>query len=198
MIEPLRFGNRKLVLAITGRKESSPRYSTELANAALSAGRIAAELGLTVLTGGLSGVMERAAEGAKIAGGETVGILPGGRHEDANRYLDLVFPSGIGIARNALMANACDFMLALPGGTGTLEELCFALDFERPVISWGSWEIAGVRKVNFPDEIELAKELRTVIADKKSSSLLKNYAQRTNVQGSTPLNSVICNNHKNY
>lgn len=166
MTAPLRFGNRKLVLAITGRKESSPRYTPELAKAALAAGRIAADLGLTVLTGGLSGVMERAAEGAKLAGGETVGILPGGQHEDANAFLDLVLPSGIGIARNALMANACDFMLALPGGTGTLEELCFALDFERPVISWGSWEIDGVHKVAFPDETQLSQELRRVVEEK--------------------------------
>lgn len=166
MSAPLRFGSRKLILAITGRKDTSPRYNPELALAAKSAGRIAAGLGLTVLTGGLSGVMERAAEGAKSAGGETVGILPGGRHEDANRFLDLVLPSGIGIARNALMASACDFMLALPGGTGTLEELCFALDFERPVISWGSWDIDGVRKVPYPDETMLAKELAELIREK--------------------------------
>ena len=166
MTKPLRFGNRKLVVAITGRKESSPRYTMELANAAMVAGRIAANLGLTVLTGGLSGVMERAAEGAKIAGGETVGILPGGKHEDANPFLDLVLPSGIGIARNVLMASACDFMLALPGGTGTLEELCFALDFERPVISWGSWDIDGVHKVPFPDEALLEKELRRIVEKK--------------------------------
>jgi len=166
MTAPLRFGSRKLVLAITGRKESSPRYTAELAAAAIAAGRIAAEIGFVVLTGGLSGVMERAAEGAKRGGGETLGILPGGRHEDGNRYLDLVLPSGIGIARNVLMASACDFMLALPGGTGTLEELCFALDFERPVISWGSWDIEGVRPVPFPDEVKLAQELRKLVDEK--------------------------------
>jgi uncharacterized protein (TIGR00725 family) len=163
---PILFGNRKLVLAITGRKESSPRYTMELATAAIAAGRIAAQMGLTVLTGGLSGVMERAAEGAKIAGGETIGILPGARHEDGNRYLDFVLPSGIGIARNVLMASACDFMLALPGGTGTLEELCFALDFERPVISWGSWDMEGVHQVAFPDETLLAQELRRMVDEK--------------------------------
>lgn len=163
---PLRFGNRKLVVAVTGRKETSPRYTAELAKAAVAAGRISAELGLTVLTGGLSGVMERAAEGAKLAGGETIGILPGGNHDEGNGFLDIVLPSGIGIARNVLMANACDFMLALPGGTGTLEELCFALDFERPTISWGSWEIEGVRKVPFPDESLLKRELASIIDQK--------------------------------
>jgi uncharacterized protein (TIGR00725 family) len=101
-MDSLRFGSRKLVIAITGRKESSPRYTLELAKAAMAAGRIAAEMGLTVLTGGLSGVMERAAEGAKIASGETIGILPSNQHNDGNRFLDLVLPSGIGIARNVL------------------------------------------------------------------------------------------------
>ena len=166
MSDPLRFGKRKLVLAITGRKGTSPRYTTELAEAALHAGKIAAELGLTVLTGGLSGVMERAAEGAKLAGGETVGILPGSDHNDGNLFLDLVLPSGIGIARNVLIATACDFMLALPGGTGTLEELCFALDYERPVISWGSWEIDGAIKVPFLDKVQLKNALQALIEEK--------------------------------
>lgn len=166
MAATLRFGNRKLVLAITGRKESSPRYNEELAQAAITAGKIAATMGLTVLTGGLSGVMERAAEGAKLGGGETIGILPGLHHKEANRFLDFVLPSGIGIARNVLMASACDFMLALPGGTGTLEELCFALDFERPVLSWGSWDIEGVTKVPYPNEDLLRKELELLIERK--------------------------------
>lgn len=165
-MKELRFGTRKLVVAITGRKESSPRYTPELAKAANTAGRVAAELGLVVLTGGLSGVMERAAEGAKLAGGHTIGILPGASHDDGNRFLDVVLPSGIGIARNVLMAQACDFMLALPGGTGTLEELCFALDFGRPVLSWGSWDIDGVRKLAFPDDSLLAHELGFLIQEK--------------------------------
>jgi uncharacterized protein (TIGR00725 family) len=166
MNQPLLFGTRQLVLAITGRRESSPRYTLETARAALTAGKIAAELGLTVLTGGLTGVMERAAEGAKLAGGNTLGILPGGRHEEGNRFLDLVLPSGIGIARNVLIASACDFMLALPGGTGTLEELCFAVDFGRPALSWGSWELEGVPSVPFPNEGLLTAALRQLIETK--------------------------------
>jgi len=166
MSEALRFRRRKLVVAITGRKENSPRYNEELAQAAIIAGRIAAEMGLTVLTGGLSGVMERAAEGAKRAGGETVGILPGAQHDEGNPYLDLVLPSGLGIARNVLLASACDFMIALPGGTGTLEEICFALDFARPTISWGSWEIEGVRSVPYPDGEMLRSALLEIVNEK--------------------------------
>ncbi len=163
MSAPLRFGSRKLVLAVTGRRGDSPKWNAEQAAAAKAAGRVAAGLGLTVLTGGLSGVMEHAAAGAKAAGGETLGILPGGKHDDGNPYLDLVLPSGLGIARNVLVASACDFMLALPGGTGTLEELCFAADFGRPSLSWGSWDLEGVRKVPFPDEAALEKALRELV-----------------------------------
>jgi uncharacterized protein (TIGR00725 family) len=169
MTKPVCFGPRRLIVAITGRKESSPRYTPESAEAAFAAGRMCAELGLTVLTGGLSGVMEKAAEGAKSAGGLTIGILPGANHDDGNKYLDFVLPSGIGIARNVLMAQACDFMLALPGGTGTLEELCFALDFGRPVISWGSWEIDGVQKVTAGDAAALTAALKSLIESKISS-----------------------------
>ena len=156
---------RKLIIAITGRKESSPRYTTELATAALTAGKIASDLGLTVLTGGLSGVMERAAEGAKLAGGHTIGILPGNKHSDANPFIDFVLPSGMGIARNCLIATACDLMLALPGGTGTLEEMCFALDFERPVLSWGSWDMEGTRKIEWLNEKQLKEALQKAIAE---------------------------------
>lgn len=173
-MKPLCFGSRRLVIAITGRKESSPRYNAETADAAFAAGRVCAELGLTVLTGGLSGVMEKAAAGAKSAGGLTIGILPGANHDDGNQYLDVVLPSGIGIARNVLLAQGCDFMLALPGGTGTLEELCFALDFGRPVISWGSWEIEGVQKVTFGDASALSTTLKTIIENKINSTATSN------------------------
>ena len=161
----MRLSGRRIICAITGRKETSPRYTPETASAALAAGKIAASLGLTVLTGGLSGVMERAAEGARRVGGATIGILPGSEHRDANPYLDHVLPSGVGIARNCLMATACDLMVALPGGTGTLEEVCFALDFGRPVLSWGSWEIEGVRKVEFPAESVLRNALSSALGE---------------------------------
>ena len=159
-----RVGQRRLIAAIAGRNASSARYDEATANAAHSAGRIAATLGLTVLTGGLSGVMERAAEGAKSVGGTTIGIVPSSRHEDGNPFLDYILPSGIGIARNYLLANACDFLVALPGGTGTLEEICFALDVRRPVLSWGSWEIDGVQTIPFPDEPALHNALSELLA----------------------------------
>jgi uncharacterized protein (TIGR00725 family) len=107
--------------------------------------------------------MEQAAAGAKAVGGETIGLLPSLIHAEGNEFLDIVLPTGFGIARNVLMASACDFMLSLPGGTGTLEEMCFALDFERPVLSWGSHALAGVTLVAFPSVDKLTTELEVMI-----------------------------------
>lgn len=155
--------SRHFVVSITGRRADSPRYNEELASAAFEAGRIVASLGLTVLTGGLSGVMAKAAEGAKSVGGLTIGILPSLDHKDANPHIDVVLPSGLGIMRNSLIASGADIMIALPGGTGTLEEICFALDYDRPVLSWGSWEIEGVQKIAYPDSQALETVLKSEI-----------------------------------
>jgi uncharacterized protein (TIGR00725 family) len=151
--------NRKRIISIAGRRSDSKKYNDELAKAAFEAGRIVAKLGHTVLTGGLSGVMEQAARGAKSVGGLTVGILPSLFHRDANPYIDVVLPSGLGIIRNSLVASGADLMIALPGGTGTLEEICFALDYGRPVLSWGSWEIDGVQKIPYPDLTRLEETI---------------------------------------
>lgn len=136
-----RLNGRQWLCSVIGCKEASSKFTPEVSAAAFEAGRVAASLGFAVLTGGLSGVMTQAAAGAKSVGGFTLGILPGERHEDANPYIQLALPSGIGYARNYLMAAASDFMIALPGGTGTLEEMCFATDFQRPILSWGSWTV---------------------------------------------------------
>jgi hypothetical protein len=139
---------RNHICALVGCKESSQRFSPEVQDQAWQAGRLAAQTGFTVLTGGLSGVMTKAAKGARSVGGTTLGILPGMEKADANKYIKEVLPSGIGIARNYQIALACDVMIALNGGRGTMEEMCFALDFDKPVISWNSWELDGVQQAN--------------------------------------------------
>jgi uncharacterized protein (TIGR00725 family) len=106
--------------------------------------------------------MAEAARGAKDAGGVTLGILPGLLHAEANPYLDFVLPSGIGIARNALTAAACDLMIALPGGSGTMEEMLFALDFGRTVISFGGPQVEGVEYVEATNYSGLVTLLHSV------------------------------------
>jgi uncharacterized protein (TIGR00725 family) len=131
---------RRLICTIVGCKETSAKWGQELEKRAEEAGAMAASVGFAVLTGGRTGVMAAAARGAKEAGGVTLAILPENEHLFANPWIDFVMPSGMGIGRNFLTALAGDVMLALPGGTGTLEEMCFAADFNRPVLAWSSWE----------------------------------------------------------
>ena len=119
-------------------------------------GATAARAGYVLLTGGLSGVMQRAARGAAEAGGETMGILPGTVKAEANPYVRVVVPSGIGIARNYLMALTADVMVAVNGGRGTLEEICYALDFERRVLTWDSWPMDGAEKITSLEQCEAA------------------------------------------
>src|SRR5947199_2961498 len=97
-------------------------------------GRLLAERGCTVVTGGLGEVMAAAARGAKSAGGTTIGILPGERREDANEWIDHVVVTGIGHARNLAVAASGDAVIAVGGSWGTLAEIGFALRLGRPVV----------------------------------------------------------------
>lgn len=94
-----------------------------------------------VVCGGLGGVMEAVCRGAKSAGGTTVGILPGTERSDANEFVDVALPTGLGESRNALVARAADALIAIGGEFGTLSEVALALKFGTPVIGLGTWEL---------------------------------------------------------
>lgn len=119
----------------------------ETASLALGVGRAIAERGAVLLCGGRGGVMEAAAEGAKSAGGLTVGVLPGAsqRESPPNPYIDLALFTGLGEARNWVNICASDAIIAIGGGFGTLSEIALALKAQRPVVLVGSWrfEIEG-------------------------------------------------------
>ena len=104
-------------------------------------GRELAKRDAILVCGGMGGVMEAACRGAKIEGGTTVGILPVSSAEEGNAYLDVVIPSGLGVARNAVIINACHGVIAVDGKYGTLSEIAFALHDEIPVVSLASWEV---------------------------------------------------------
>jgi uncharacterized protein (TIGR00725 family) len=95
--------------------------------------------------------MEAACRGAKEAGGLTVGILPGSDRSEANPYVDVVLPTGLGEARNALVVGAADVVIAVGGGYGTLSEIALALKAGKRVIGLGTWEIDGVTAVEGPE-----------------------------------------------
>ena len=107
----------------------------EWESAAEEVGRLLAERGCTVVTGGLGEVMAAAHRGAKSAGGTTIAILPGERREDANPWADHVIVTGIGHARNLAVAASGDAVIAVGGSWGTLAEVGFARRLGRPVVT---------------------------------------------------------------
>ena len=96
-------------------------------------GALLAGHGVTVLCGGRSGVMEAVCRGVNEAGGLSIGLLPDEEPEAANPYVTVPLATGIGVARNALIARAALCLVAVGGGYGTLSEIAFALQFKRPV-----------------------------------------------------------------
>lgn len=126
------------VVAICGPGNARP---AEVEAAAFVARRLA-EAGATIVCGGLGGVMDAAARGAREAGGTVVGILPGPTREGASPHLSVALPTGMGEARNALVARAADVLVAIGGGPGTLSEIAFALKLGTPVVGLDTWELA--------------------------------------------------------
>jgi uncharacterized protein (TIGR00725 family) len=121
-------------------------------------GRLLAERGCTVVTGGLDEVMAAAHRGAKSAGGATVAILPGETRDAANPWADHVVVTGIGHARNLAVAASGDAVIAVGGSYGTIAEMALALRLGRPVVALaGSQTIEGVLSASTPAEaVELA------------------------------------------
>jgi uncharacterized protein (TIGR00725 family) len=128
---------RPVHVAVIGASDASPEQLEQ----ARSAGRRLAELGAIVVTGGRGGVMEAASRGAKEGGGQTVGILPGRDRSDANAYVDVALPTGLGELRNGLVARAGEAVVAVGGAWGTLAEIAFARAAGKPVFGVGSWEL---------------------------------------------------------
>lgn len=121
--------------------------------AAEEIGRLLAERGCAVVTGGLGEVMAAAHRGAKTAGGTTIAILPGEHRSDANRWADHVVVTGIGHARNLAVAASGDVVIAVGGEWGTLAEIAFARRLGRPVVALaGAPEVDGIETATTPAE----------------------------------------------
>ncbi len=107
-------------------------------------GRELARRGAVVLTGGLGGVMEAASRGAKAAGGMTIGLLPSEDRADANPWVDVAVPTGMGEGRNVLLVRASQAVIAVGGGWGTLSEIALALRARKTVVGLDSWTPAAI------------------------------------------------------
>ena len=126
------------------------RISNTEAEIAAELGEELAMRGYTVVCGGMGGTMEAVCRGAKVADGDTIGILPTDRRAAANEYVDVSIATGLGHARNALVPLNGDAVVALSGGPGTLSEIGFALIYGRPVIGLDTHDVPEIDVVETP------------------------------------------------
>ena len=120
-------------------------------------GAAVAAAGAVLVCGGLGGVMEAACRGARSRRGTTVGILPGTDRSEANGWVSLAIPTGLGEARNALVVRASDALVAVGSGWGTLSEVALARKAGLFVAGLGAWELGpafagGVAVAGGPQE----------------------------------------------
>ncbi|ODS33857.1 MAG: hypothetical protein SCARUB_01018 [Candidatus Scalindua rubra] len=132
---------RKICISVIGSGNSDGTLNPQIAKVANEVGREIAERGAVLICGGLGGVMAEAAKGAKEKGGLTIGIIPGEDPDSANPYIDISMPTGLGFARNVLVAYSGDAVIAVSGRLGTLSEISFALIRKKPVIGIKTWDL---------------------------------------------------------
>jgi len=140
---------RKRVISVIG----GHKCTKQVEQLAQNLGKKLAKVVDILVCGGLSGTMKAVCKGFKAGGGLTIGITPSYNKNDANEFVDIVIPTGLGLARNVLVVKSADIVVALPGEAGTLSEIAYCLQFGIPVISLKSWDIPGVIKVNTDEEV---------------------------------------------
>ncbi|HKZ39382.1 MAG TPA: TIGR00725 family protein, partial [Candidatus Hodarchaeales archaeon] len=125
--------NRKIQIGVIGDSVCTPAQ----ANAAYELGRHLAEKGVAVVCGGRTGIMEAVSKGMTEFHGLVIGILPSHDGHDANPYVSIVIPTGMGWTRNSLVAMSSDAVIAIGGKVGTLSEIAFAWMWGKPIVVLG-------------------------------------------------------------
>ena len=119
---------------------------------AFEVGKLLARRGAVLVCGGLGGVMEAAARGARSEGGLAIGILPGASPAEANPCIDIPIATGLGYTRNSLVVMNADAVIAVDGEYGTLSEIAYGLIYGKKVVGLGTWEVKGVLPARDPEE----------------------------------------------
>jgi hypothetical protein len=127
-----------LTIAVSG---TGGEVADELLELAREVGALLARDGVLVVTGGLDGIMAAAAQGAREAGGQVVGLLPGDRSDGGNEHLSVALATGLGQVRNALLVNAADGLISVGGSWGTLSEIALATRAGKPVVCLRGWTV---------------------------------------------------------
>jgi len=135
--------------------------SEKIMGLAEEVGREIAKRKGVLICGGLTGVMEGVARGAKKEGGLTIGIIPSESADDANPFIDIPIVTGLRDARNIIVVRSSEAVIAIHGKYGTLSEIAFALKFKVPVIGLHTWDISQdiIIASNAVDAVEKAFNL---------------------------------------
>lgn len=148
-------------VAVIGSSRCEP--DSEAAELAEEVGCLLADEGVTLVCGGLTGVMEAACRGAVEAGGVAIGIVPGNERGEANPFCTHVVATGIGHARNLAVVSSGEAVIAVGGEWGTLSEIGFARAIGRPVIALRSWSLTGREKMADAPGIVPAESAREAV-----------------------------------
>ena len=116
-------------------------------------GQLIAKSGYILVNGGMGGVMEASAKGAKSENGLVIGILPGKKPNEGNQYNDIAIPTGLGYMRNPMLILNCDIIVAIDGSYGTLSEIAYTQIYKKPVFGLNTWNIPGVIPLDSPEKI---------------------------------------------
>lgn len=122
---------RRIPVGVIGPREPNARQN----DVAYEVGHALGMLGVQMACGGKGGVMEAACRGNLEAGGQPIGLLPDEEWTGANPYVAIPIATGIGAARNAILARACTALIAVGGGYGTLSEMAYGLQWQRLVLA---------------------------------------------------------------
>ena len=147
-------------ISVFGGRDITP----EVYENSVEIGRLLAREGYLVFCGGGQGVMEAISKGVSEAGGTVIGILKGKELEEGNDYLTIPIATGMDIARNAVLAYNCDAAVAISGKYGTMSEIAYAFQLNKPVVGYETWDINHEVHAESPEDVitKLKKELAHV------------------------------------
>ena len=158
---------RKFQIAVVGYNKD--RCTEQAKNIAYEVGKEVARAGAVLVCGGLGGVMESACKGARENNGLTVGIIPQEEFSFANGFCDVVICTGIGFARDFIIASSADGIIAIGGGVGTLIEMAAGYMIKKSIVAIaGSGGVADTYAGKYLDErnrvpILVAKDARSAV-----------------------------------
>lgn len=133
---------KKFIIGVIGPNQSL--CTKEIYDFGLILGRRLIDDGYLIVCGGMYGIMEAVCRGARNSPlyyyGCTIGIIPSSEKKYANPFCDIIIPTGIGLARNVLVVNTADAIVAIGGGAGTLSEIAYAWQSGKEILCYTEFE----------------------------------------------------------